>query len=210
MKILLVDDELVAQTMLRRMLEQLGHQVVPANHGMEALSIFQDDPVNIVISDWHMPQMDGIELCQAIRTVQKAGYTYFVLISATPLDVEKYAEATAQGIDDFLVKPIRPQEIAIRLLVAERIIKFTTEIKQLKTLLPICSYCKKIRNDGNYWKQIETYISETTGSFFSHGICPTCYEDIVKPELAQYMRARDEAEAEAGASDANSDSSAAA
>jgi sigma-B regulation protein RsbU (phosphoserine phosphatase) len=172
------------------MLEQLGHQVIPATNGMEALSIFQDDPVNIVISDWHMPQMDGIELCQAIRTVHKMGYTYFVLISATPLDVEKYAEATAQGIDDFLVKPIRPQEIAIRLLVAERIIKFTTEIKQLKTLLPICSYCKKIRNDNNYWKQIETYISETTGSFFSHGICPTCYEDIVKPELAQYAHKR--------------------
>jgi len=204
MKILLVDDELVAQTLLRRMLEQLGHQVVPANNGMEALSIFQDDPVNVVISDWHMPQMDGIELCQAIRTVLKMGYTYFVLISATPLDVEKYASATAQGIDDFLVKPIRPQEIAIRLLVAERIIKFTTEIKQLKTLLPICSYCKKIRNDDNYWKQIETYISETTGSFFSHGICPTCYEHIVKPELAQYMRKSDEKEA------AGSDSSAAA
>ncbi|MCE0497167.1 MAG: response regulator [Methylacidiphilales bacterium] len=204
MKILLVDDELVAQTLLRRMLEQLGHQVVPANNGMEALSIFQDDPVNVVISDWHMPQMDGIELCQAIRTVLKMGYTYFVLISATPLDVEKYAEATAQGVDDFLVKPIRPQEIAIRLLVAERIIKFTTEIKQLKTLLPICSYCKKIRNDDNYWKQIETYISETTGSFFSHGICPTCYEEIVKPELAQFTRKPGEEEA------TDSDSSAAA
>jgi DNA-binding response OmpR family regulator len=188
MKILLVEDDLIAQTMLLRLLEQQGHQVVVANNGTEALDMFRADPVNIVISDWLMPEMDGIELCQMIRTINKTNYTYFIMVSATRLGLEKYAEATAQGIDDFLVKPIGPQEIAIRLMVAARIIDFTSEIRQLKTLLPICSYCRKIRNDDNYWKQIETYFIETTGSLFTHGICPTCYEDIVKPELAEMER----------------------
>ena len=183
MNILLVEDDLVAQTMLQRVLEQQGHQVFVANNGVEALRLFQENSVNIVISDWLMPEMDGIELCRTIRTISKFHYTYFVLISATRLGIEKYADATAEGIDDFLVKPVSPQEIAIRLMVAARIIDFTSEIRQLKTLLPICSYCRKIRNDSNYWRQIETYLIETTGSLFTHGICPTCYEEKVKPEL---------------------------
>jgi len=183
MKILLVEDDPIAQKIAKSLLEQQGHQVLAANDGTQALHLFQIDPVDVVISDWHMPEMDGIELCQMIRTISKSNYTYFIMVSASQPGLAQYAEATAQGIDDFLVKPIGPQEIAIRLLVAERIIKFTSEIKQLQTLLPICSYCKKIRNDSNYWRQIETYITETTGSSFTHGICPTCYEDIVRPEL---------------------------
>lgn len=183
MRILLVEDDPVGQAMLLRVLEQQGHHVLVANNGLEALRLFQEDPVNVVISDWLMPEMDGVELCRAIRTINKFNYTYFIMISATRLGVEKYADATAQGIDDFLVKPVGPQEIAIRLMVAARIIDFTSEIRQLKTLLPICSYCRKIRNDSNYWKQIETYLIESTGSLFTHGICPTCYEEKVKPEL---------------------------
>lgn len=184
MKILLVEDDPLAQLMLQRLLEQQHHQVTVAQNGTEALQMFVRGPVDVIISDWHMPEMDGIHLCQEIRAINRTRYTYFILVSASQLGLDQYAEATAQGIDDFLVKPISPQQIGIRLLVAERIIKFTSEIRQLQTLLPMCSYCKKIRNDSNYWKQIETYITEATGSAFTHGICPTCYEDIVKPELA--------------------------
>jgi hypothetical protein len=62
----------------------------------------------------------------------------------------------------------------MRLRVAERILRFTTEIGQLQALIPICAYCSKIRNDKNYWQLVETYIKEQTGSNFSHGICPEC------------------------------------
>jgi sigma-B regulation protein RsbU (phosphoserine phosphatase) len=64
----------------------------------------------------------------------------------------------------------------MRLRVAERILGFTSEIRQLKDLIPICAYCRKIRNDGNYWQMVETYISEQTGSNFTHGVCPACAE----------------------------------
>jgi len=59
------------------------------------------------------------------------------------------------------------------------------KVKQLQGLLPICSYCKKIRDDNNYWQQVESYISRHSEAQFSHGICPDCFESIVKPELKE-------------------------
>ena len=61
----------------------------------------------------------------------------------------------------------------------ERIMRFTTEIHQLKDLIPICAYCRKIRNDDNYWQQVEVYINEQTGSNFTHGICPNCSKELL-------------------------------
>ena len=183
MKVLIVDDDLISQLVLKRTLEQAGHEVILTRSGIEALKVFQDDAISVVISDWRMPEMDGVELCQTIRSVRKMNYTYFILVSATRLTPEKYAHAVSMGVDDFLLKPLDRDEVPVRLLVADRIIQFTSEIKRLKTLLPICMYCKKIRDDGNYWQQIESYIREATGSNFSHGICPDCYTKIVEPDL---------------------------
>jgi hypothetical protein len=70
----------------------------------------------------------------------------------------------------------------MRLRVAERILKFTAEIRQLKELIPICVYCRKVRDEENYWQQVETYIQTETGSRFSHGACPDCCEQ----ELAAF------------------------
>jgi sigma-B regulation protein RsbU (phosphoserine phosphatase) len=184
MKILVVEDDAVSQMILQRSLEQMGHEVVVARDGDEALRVFQDEgTIHLVISDLHMPGMDGIELCKTIRSIKRANYIYFILVSATKLPPERYSQAVELGVDDFLIKPLDRGEITLRLLVADRIFQFTSEIRRLKMLLPICMYCKKIRDDGNYWQQIETYIRETTGSSFSHGICPDCYESVVRPEL---------------------------
>jgi len=80
------------------------------------------------------------------------------------------------GIDDFLTKPLDREAIMMRLRVAERILEFTTQIRQLKELIPICMYCKRVRDDTDYWDQVETYIHTHTGSNFSHGICPECFD----------------------------------
>jgi phosphoserine phosphatase RsbU/P len=82
-------------------------------------------------------------------------------------------------VDDFLTKPLDRPAIRMRLRVAERILRYTTEIRQLKDLIPICAYCRKIRNDDNYYQMVETYISEQTGSNFTHGICPTCKDNLM-------------------------------
>jgi hypothetical protein len=64
--------------------------------------------------------------------------------------------------------------------VAERILEYTKQIMQLQELIPICMFCKKVRDDGDYWEQLETYISAQTGSSFTHGICPDCYQDQMR------------------------------
>ena len=87
------------------------------------------------------------------------------------------------GVDDFLAKPMNFEELWTRLRVAERILSYATQVRQLEQLLPICSYCKKIRDDKNYWQQMEGYINERTGSEFSHSVCPDCYQRVVVPEL---------------------------
>lgn len=88
-------------------------------------------------------------------------------------------------MDDFLTKPLDLPELWTRLRVAERILRYTTQVRQLEEMLPICSYCKKIRDDQNYWQQLEGYISERTGSDFSHSICPDCHTRVILPQLEQ-------------------------
>ena len=65
-----------------------------------------------------------------------------------------------------------------------------SEVKQLQGLLPICSYCKSVRDDDNYWQKIENYITDHTDAVLSHGICPGCYEKIVRPQLDRFKDAR--------------------
>jgi phosphoserine phosphatase RsbU/P len=174
MKILIAEDDLISQHLLSRSLEVLGHTVTISQDGLAALEIYQTTAIDLVISDWHMPRLEGLELCQAMRSLPRQRYPYFILLTATDLDQKSYAKAIASGVDDFLVKPMDRSVIAMRLHVAERIINFTSEIQLLKKLLPICMYCKKISRDENDWQNIEAYVQEHTGSDLTHGICPEC------------------------------------
>ena len=103
-------------------------------------------------------------------------YTYFILLTANNPGRENLRAAMAAGIDDFVSKPLDREAIYMRLRVAARILDFTTQIRVLKDLIPICMYCKKVRDDTDYWQQVDTYIHTCTGTNFSHGICPTCLE----------------------------------
>jgi sigma-B regulation protein RsbU (phosphoserine phosphatase) len=127
-----------------------------------------------------MPEVDGLQLCRRIRERVERDYTYFILLTANHAGRDNLAQAMEAGIDDFLQKPLDREAIWMRLRVAERILGFTRQIRQLGELLPICSFCKKIRDDGTYWKQFESYIQEHTGSNFSHGVCPDCFEQQMK------------------------------
>ncbi|HXI84053.1 MAG TPA: response regulator [Verrucomicrobiae bacterium] len=187
MNILVAEDDSVSRRILHRNLTRLGHTVSEAGNGVEAWSILQHEPIRIVVSDWMMPEMSGLELCRHIRERNDSNYTYFILLTAREGD-ENYREAMTAGVDDFLTKPLDREELEIRLRVAERIIGFATQVRQLKELLPICMYCKKIRDDHDYWKVIEEYIHQYTGTDFSHGICPDCYEKIAVPQIEAALR----------------------
>lgn len=189
MKILAVEDDPVARAVLHQALLRLGHEVIDAADGTEALRLLEKEPVRVIVSDWMMPEMDGLALCRAVRGRVEADYVYFILLTSRTADVDNQREAIEAGVDDFLSKPLNSQDIWMRLRVAERILRYATEVRQLEAFLPICGYCKKVRDDQNYWQQIESYINERTGTDFSHSVCPDCYQRVVIPELEKLRAA---------------------
>ena len=189
MKILAVEDDPVALAVLRQALRRLGHDCIEAGDGQTAWERLQNEPVRVVVSDWLMPRVDGLELCRLIRGRAGAEYTYFILLTGNDATADNQRSAADAGVDDFLTKPLNFEELWMRLRVAERILRFATQVQQLEEMLPICSYCKKIRDDKNYWQQIEGYINQRTGSEFSHSVCPDCYNRVVLPELEKLKAA---------------------
>jgi phosphoserine phosphatase RsbU/P len=188
MKVLTVEDDAVARGVLRQALKRLDHEVIEASDGEAAWQLLQKEPVRVVVSDWMMPKLDGLELCRRIRAQPGAEYTYFILLTSNTANNENRREAADAGVDDFLTKPLEFEELWTRLRVATRILRYATQVRQLEEMMPICSYCKKIRDDKNYWQQIEGYINQRTGSEFSHSVCPDCYTRVVIPELEQFKR----------------------
>ena len=181
MKIIVAEDDAVSRERLRNSLFTLGHEVQAFTNGREAMEGFLACPTSVIISDWMMPELDGIEFCRALRNDHPENFVYFILVTANSATGADYDRAALAGVDDFLVKPLESGEIARRLRVAERILQYTTQIRRLTDLIPICMYCKKIRTDGDYWQSIENFIHEHTGSDFSHGICPECYDHYSVP-----------------------------
>lgn len=189
MKVLIAEDDLVSRTMLSRLLSAWGHDVVVTVDGSSAWDILQrDDAPKVAILDWMMPELDGAEVCRRVRCQARPEPAYLILLTAKDR-TEDVVTGLDSGANDYLVKPFDRRELQARLRVAERIVSLQHElaarvrelqdalaqIHQLQDLLPICSYCKKIRDDGNYWRQVEGYLSAHTGVQFSHGICPECF-----------------------------------
>jgi DNA-binding response OmpR family regulator len=155
----------------------------------------------LAILDWMMPGLDGVEVCRRVRRGATATPPYLILLTAKGRR-EDIVTGLRSGADDYVTKPFNREELRARVQVGIRIVELQhsladrvkaleealTRVKQLQGLLPICSYCKKIRDDRNYWQQVENYISEHSEAQFSHSICPDCYEGRVKPELDQLRR----------------------
>lgn len=182
MKILIVEDDPIAGAVLEASLKSLGHEVTMAADGQCGWEQFTSVPHRLVISDWMMPGFDGLELCRRIRG-HGGDYTYFILLSNLATSGENLDQAMTAGADDFLAKPVKAAELRARLHVAERILNYATQVRQLQQIIPICGYCRKMRDDRNYWSQVEEYIGKQTGSEFSHGVCPDCYERVLVPEM---------------------------
>lgn len=188
MNILIAEDEMVSRRLLEKYLTDNGHKVTAVSGGSEAWRIFLREKTRVIISDWRMPDLSGLDLCRRIRATNREDYTYFILLSGVSRTRENFMQAAQAGVDDFLSKPLNHDEIWMRLRVAERILSYNRQIQELESILPICAYCKKIRDDGDYWEQLETYMTEHAGLDFSHSICPECYDKHVKPELAEIQK----------------------
>ena len=173
MKILVAEDDAVSRLVLVSRLTKLGHEVHPAEHGRDGWYTYLRVRPRLIITDWMMPEMDGLELCRKVRTENRQHYTYIIMLTALS-GKERFLQGMNAGADDFVTKPIEPLELQARLTVAERILNLQTEIYELEGLLPICMYCKRIRDDKDDWHQLESFVGERTDMEFAETLCPEC------------------------------------
>jgi diguanylate cyclase (GGDEF)-like protein len=128
MKILIVEDDLLSSLVLRKTLEKMGHEIVTAVDGVDAWQRVQQDDIRLVVSDWMMPRMDGLDLCRRIRSRSQRGYIYIFLLTAKQ-QREDRIEGLRAGADDFLVKPLDRSELMARIHVALRILAMQEELQ---------------------------------------------------------------------------------
>lgn len=124
-QIVILDDDNVSLTLLRRVLEDAGHEAIVAADGEEALEILREGTCRLVISDWLMPGMDGLALCRRVRGEEMPAYVYFILLTSRE-GTESIVEGLSAGADEFLSKPFDPEELKIRVRTAERILSLET------------------------------------------------------------------------------------
>ena len=185
MKVLIAEDDRTSRVLLHGALMKLGYEVVEAVNGASAWDALLRTNCRIVLSDWVMPDIDGLELCKRVRSDPKRPYVYFILLSGQRLGEEHYAKAMDEGVDDFLPKPLDVEALRMRLRVAERIIGLSERVRTLEGILPMCAYCRRIRDAGNdnKYSSLEDFVSKKTPAQFSHGVCPECAKKHF-PDLA--------------------------
>ena len=179
-RILIAEDDPVSAKLLEVVLSSFGYEPEIARDGLEAWDKFNLNPVRLIVSDWMMPGLDGLALCEKVRARADTPYTYFILLTANRASADNYQLPAAACVDDFLTKPLDREAIRMRLRVAERILQYTAEIRKLQEMIPICVYCRKVRDEHDYWDLVESYMQKETGSRFSHGACPECYKKEIE------------------------------
>jgi CheY-like chemotaxis protein len=199
MKIFAVDNEPFNTMLIEELLKEAKFENIKVFSSAEDLliEIFDADNIpDLILSDIMMPNMSGYELCQKIKSVEKYKHIPIIMITAASMEnSEPLKKSFEYGAMDFISKPINPIEIIARVrsalsleLQRQKLIQALDEIKQLQGLLPICSYCKKVRTDDNYWDEIEHYIANHSEAKFSHSVCPDCYIKYVKPQLDELKK----------------------
>ena len=121
MKILIAEDDTTSRLVLAATLKKLGHEVVPVTNGQQAWERLQREHFSLVVSDWMMPDMNGLELCRLIRSKRQMTYTYIILLTALG-GKTNFLDGMDAGADDFITKPFDAEQLAARLRVAERIL----------------------------------------------------------------------------------------
>lgn len=129
MKILAAEDEPLAARILVKELEALGHEVTLVRDGAAAWQKLLEEPFPIVITDWMMPEMDGVELCQRIRSLWNRGYVYTIMLTTND-DRDDRLRALRAGVDDLLVKPLDRSDLQARLLAATRILQMQFQLEE--------------------------------------------------------------------------------
>ena len=194
MRILISEDDSSSRLMLAGLLRKAGHEVIATANGAEAWQVLQQsDAPLLAILDFMMPAMDGLEVVRLVRANPTRKPPYIIMLTAKSKKADIIAGLEA-GANDYLPKPFDAGELQARVEVGRRMIEIQSsleasleelrqaldQIKTLRGIVPICAYCKKIRDDKGYWNEVEKYVSEHSDAKFSHGICQQCLERELK------------------------------
>jgi phosphoserine phosphatase RsbU/P len=199
MRILIADDDDVSRLELEALLTRHGHEVTAVADGTEAWEILEgEDPPRLAVLDWLMEEMDGVDVCRRVRQRSELRDVYLILLTSRG-DQENILAGLQAGANDYVTKPFDRDELLARVHLGGQMVGLQAElaarvreleaalvrVKQLHGLLPICSYCKSIRDDKMYWHQVEAYVKSHSEAEFSHSICPACWEKVVKPKFLE-------------------------
>ena len=198
MQILIADDESVTRHLVESKVRSWGHDVIVCENGQAALDrIERDDRPSMAILDWLMPDVTGPDICRTLRRGPTTSTPVYLILLTSNARREDVVAGLEAGADDYVVKPFHPEDLRARVQVGARIVGLQqalaqrvralegalARVQQLQGLLPICAYCKKVRDDQNYWRQVEHYLTSHSNLRFSHGICPDCYTRLMKTEF---------------------------
>ena len=205
MSILIVDDSPDQQALLRSILGKAGHgDVLSADSAKSASTLLNvggeatSHKIDLILMDILMPEQDGVETCRQIKRCAHLQDVPVIMVTAKN-DLSNLKEAFAAGAMDYISKPVNSVELLARVSSAlllkqemdrrknrelelrrsnEELQKALKEVKVLRGLIPICASCKKIRNDGGFWQQLEEYLGEHSEAEFSHGLCQPCIKKL--------------------------------
>lgn len=204
MQILVAEDDATSRLSLTIVLKRLGYEIVVAPDGDAAWHILQQpDAPMLGILDWMMPGKTGVEVCRLARMLPATASKYLILLTSRS-DTEDVVEGLEAGANDYVTKPFDEKELLARIRVGKRVLDLEQElrdrvaqleeaaahIKSLQGIIPICMFCRRIRDDEESWRRIEDYLARHADVQLSHGLCPECFEKHY-PEL--YVKSQDDA-----------------
>ena len=195
--ILIADDTPKNLQILGNLLSNEGYEIAAAVDSLQTLEICKDIIPDLILLDIMMPNMDGYEICRLLKESSITSEIPVIFITGKT-DNDDIVMGFDSGAIDYITKPYNSTELIVRVrthiklkqsmdmqnkLISE-LQDALAKVKKLSGLLPICSGCKKIRDDNGYWNQVEEYVASHTEAEFSHGLCPDCLKRLY-PEYAE-------------------------
>jgi DNA-binding NtrC family response regulator len=193
-KILIVDDEIIILKCILVDLRRSDYSVDTAENGEQALAMLEKEKYDLVITDLMMEGIGGLEL---LAEIKKKSPDMPVIIMTGYGELDSAIKALRLGAADYLLKPCNNEELILRVGNCIDKVELQKKVKFYESILPICSVCKKIRDDAEKgigdgdWKPIEEYLAQNVGLDLSHGICPECSDNLYGDQ-EWYKKNRDE------------------